>query len=541
MEAWRRYWFEFPVLRRRLALWRVLFFGLLAADFWLILLEHVPRFGAGGFNVSQLPFLDRWLPVPTPPVVGPLYLLGGFLSTAIALGVSPRRCLFLLAPVYAGVYFWSQSDSYQHHYLISLLLILLTFVPEAAWTSPAPGEPERVDSWAMRLVYVQIGIMYAWTAVTKHTGVWLDGTTLEQIVTCEPREHLRALAASTGMSLDATMAAAATAVMVGEYIAGVVYLARPLWVVGMVLIPMFHIGVEWLGLDIELFSYYMIGTNLILLMPERWLEALWRRAAAGLAPLTRALAPVTAPQAPQAMDAGPARAMVGGLAVLLLLAGLTTPYAGAPLAGVLLALSVVFVLRPWGGVSPRLRWHTVGMLLAGLALALTARFSETAYNYYRQWGGFLRRQGDEAGAMEMYVRANAAAGERPARHLQLAKLVARRQSPAEALVLVDEDIRRQTLRLDGAAAHPTDADTWFERGKTAKALADALAYAAELYPGLGRQAEVAEVRKRREAALDSAREAFRKNMELSPACGQGRMELSRLSGSRNASDAGGEQ
>lgn len=538
MAAWRRYWFEFPVLRRRLALWRVLFFGLLAADFWLILLEHVPRFGAGGFNVSQFPLLDPWLPVPTPAVVGPLYLLGGFLSTAIALGIAPRRCLFVLAPVYAGVYFWSQSDSYQHHYLISLLLILLTFVPAAAWSPPAPGEPERVDSWAMRLVYVQIGLMYAWTAVTKHTDVWLDGTTLEQILTCEPREHLRALSAATGMSLEATLAAASAAVMVGEYIAGVVYFARPLWIVGLGLIPLFHIGVEWLGLDIELFSYYMIGTNLILLMPERWLDGLWTRAAAALAPVARGLAPLTAPQA---MDAGPARAMIGGLAVLLLLAGLTTPYDGAPLAGVLLALAAFFVLRPWTGVEPRLRGHTIGLLLAGLALALTARFSETAYNYYRQWGGFLRRQGDDAGAMEMYTRANAAAGERPARHLQLAKLVARRQSPAEALLLVDEDIRRQTLRLEGAAATPTDADAWFERGKTAKALADALAYAAELYPGVGRQAEVAEARKRREDALVTAREAFRKNMELSPACGQGRMELSRLSGGRNASESGGEQ
>lgn len=537
MAAWRRYWFEFPVLRRRMVLWRVLFFGLLAADFWLILLEHVPRFGAGGFNVSQLPFLDRWLPVPTPPVVGPLYLLGGFLSTAIALGIAPRRCLWLLAPVYAGVYFWSQSDSYQHHYLISLLLILLTFVPEDAWTAPRPGEPERVESWAMRLVYVQIGLMYAWTGVTKHTDVWLDGTTLEQIVTCEPREHLRALSAATGVSLGSTMAAASLAVMVGEYIAGVVYFARPLWVVGMVLIPMFHVGVEWLGLDIELFSFYMIGTNLILLMPEPWLDGLWRRTASVLGPIGRLRAVLTTPHP---LPVGPGRAMVAALAVLLLLAGLTTPYAGAPLAGVLLALAAIFVLRPWGSLGSYLRWHTVGLLLAGLALALTARFSETAYNYYRQWGGFLRRQGDEAGAMEMYVRANAAAGQQPARHLQLARLVARREGPAEAILLVDEDIRRQTNRLEGTAADSTDADAWFARGRTAKALADALAFAAELYPGAGRQAEVAEVRKRREAALASAREAFRKNVELSPACGQGRMELSRLAGGRNASEPGGD-
>jgi hypothetical protein len=37
-----------------LALFRLLFFGVLAVDMWLQV-EHAPRYGAGDFNVSHLP------------------------------------------------------------------------------------------------------------------------------------------------------------------------------------------------------------------------------------------------------------------------------------------------------------------------------------------------------------------------------------------------------------------------------------------------------------------------------------------------------
>lgn len=534
--SWQRYWFEFSVLRRRMVLWRVVFFGLLAVDFWTILLEHAPRFGAGGFNVSQLPWLDRFLPLPTPEVVGPLYVVGGLLATCIALGIAPRRCLTLLAPVYAGVYFWSQSDSYQHHYLISLLLVLLTAVPEAAWTLPRPGEPTHVQSWAMRLVYVQIGLMYAWTAVTKHTPVWLDGTTLDQIVACEPREQLRAAATWTGGTLNQTMAWAATVVMIGEYIAGLVYLARPLWVVGLFLIPTFHLGVEWLRLDIELFSYYMVGTNVVLLMPERWLLRMTDAVARRSGPVVRAHAWSVKPRP---ISAGAARAQAGAVGALLFAVGATVPFEGATRAGVALAFAAMAILWPFGDPSPHLRRMAVGLLVGGAALWVTVHATDTAYTYYRQWGGFLRRQGDDAGAREMYEKANAAAGDAPARHLQLARLLARGGDAAGAAALVDEDIRRQQKALTGARAAPQSADEWLARGKTARALADALGYAAELGPKAGRAFDAAENRRQRDEAIRLAKEAFQKNVSLSPACGVGRTELARMTADRGG-DAGGE-
>ncbi|MCK6571378.1 HTTM domain-containing protein [Myxococcota bacterium] len=535
-DAWRRYWFGHEVLRTRLALWRLVFFGLLAVDFWFVLLPHAPRFGAADFNVSQVPFLDPYLPLPSPGIVGPLYLLGGLLALSVALGVRPRRCLALLAPIYVGVYAWSQSDSYQHHYLICLLLILALFVPAQAWTLPAPGEPPAIRSWALRLVYVQIGLMYAWTGVTKHTPVWLDGTTLDQIVTCEPREHLRWLSGVTGWSAEATLSAASVAVMVGEYLAGLIYLVRPLWVLGMGLIPLFHLGVEWLGLDIELFSYYMIGTNLILLAPDALIERTARLVARWLSPAVRwhrALVeqrPLA--EAPARLVAVVAAFSAGAIAF-------SVPYVGAGTAGALVGGATLFVLWP-GNAEARgaLRFRAMGVLVAALALGATAHGSGTAYTYYRQWAGFQRRQGDEAEAARLYALANQAAGDAPARHLTLARLEARRGGPAAAVALVEEDLRRQQAHLDSTLASPTTAEAWLARGKTARALADALGFAAELWPAVGRAAEVALLREHRAAALRLAREAFLENARLDPACGAGRMEAARLGGAAGAEGAG---
>src|SRR4051812_17444647 len=51
------FWFGFDVAWLKLLVFRVVFFGMLAIDA-LLQIRHAPRYGAGGFNVAQLPFLD---------------------------------------------------------------------------------------------------------------------------------------------------------------------------------------------------------------------------------------------------------------------------------------------------------------------------------------------------------------------------------------------------------------------------------------------------------------------------------------------------
>ena len=55
------FFYGFEVAWAKLALVRVLFFGLLALDA-LLQISHAPRYGAGGFNVAQLPGLDAIAP-----------------------------------------------------------------------------------------------------------------------------------------------------------------------------------------------------------------------------------------------------------------------------------------------------------------------------------------------------------------------------------------------------------------------------------------------------------------------------------------------
>ena len=147
------FFFGFVVPRAKLAFARFCFFGLLAADAFLQL-RHAPRYGAGGFNVSHLPFTDAG---PGRVAVGAAYLVLASLFGAIAIGVGSRVTVALAAAIYGWVYFGSQLDSYQHHYLMVLVLIVAVGVPwfRPRGTARASGA-EPVASWAVRLVLIQL-------------------------------------------------------------------------------------------------------------------------------------------------------------------------------------------------------------------------------------------------------------------------------------------------------------------------------------------------------------------------------------------------
>src|ERR1043165_7610449 len=65
------FWFGFEVTWAKLLLGRFIFFGLLAVDA-LLNFAHAPRYGAGDFNVAQLPLFDLLMPTRTSYAVGQL-------------------------------------------------------------------------------------------------------------------------------------------------------------------------------------------------------------------------------------------------------------------------------------------------------------------------------------------------------------------------------------------------------------------------------------------------------------------------------------
>ena len=123
---WDRYVFGDVAAVRPYLLLRCMLL-LLAFDCWIDLIPHAGRYGVGGFNVSHFAMLD-WLPTPTPGVYIGAMLLTGWL--ALVMAIRPVRLgLGLLFGFYT--YGWSMSmlDSYQHHYLVSLLLFSCIFFP----------------------------------------------------------------------------------------------------------------------------------------------------------------------------------------------------------------------------------------------------------------------------------------------------------------------------------------------------------------------------------------------------------------------------
>lgn len=148
MKAWNALWYG-PIAKVRPYLLLKGALLLLAFDCWIDLVPHGGRYGIGDFNVAHFAFLDALQPTPTPGLYVGMLLLTGLLAFAMVVGRPTRAGLGALFVLYT--YGWSMSmlDSYQHHYLLSLLLLSFVFLPTRTASEvfgellPAPsGEPK---------------------------------------------------------------------------------------------------------------------------------------------------------------------------------------------------------------------------------------------------------------------------------------------------------------------------------------------------------------------------------------------------------------
>ena len=241
-------------------MFRFAFFALLAVDAFLQL-AHAPRYGAGGFNVQHLPGAP--LPEPGRASITFAHAAMCLLFALVAQGILTRVTLPLVTLLYGWAYFSSQLDAFQHHYLVWLLLVVLCFVPHAPeprLPTAAPTTPRHMRSWAIRLVLVQVGIVYLWAAISKMTPLWLDGTAID--IQISDGAAVRGLTASLGFATVAKL------VLVAELVLAIAVWWRPAWPVALAAGIGLHAGVELIGLDIGLFSYLMFAVYL-LVIPDR--------------------------------------------------------------------------------------------------------------------------------------------------------------------------------------------------------------------------------------------------------------------------------
>ncbi len=441
------FWFGFAVPWAKLVCLRVVVFVLLAIDA-LMQIEHAPRYGAGGFNVAHLPLLDAVAPGRVLYSVSELLL--AYLFVFAACGVLVRFVVPIATGLYGWLYFSSHLDSYQHHYLVWLILVLACFVP---WQRPADATPHTpVRSWALRLVCIQLAILYFWAAVSKLNGAWLDGRTLSG----QMHGTVRSL-------IDATVGikgAAWLVVLTELVLAATVWIKRTWWLAAPLGIAL-HVGILATNLDIGLFAYLMLGLYLLIIPDRVWTWLADRRPL----PTLRGIAGVIA-----GWFSGGAGLLVWIVAagLGLLLAGVSRFDHGWPVGLALLgALAVVTaVLRNRTSIAALAVAH-----LLGLAMWTTIdRTTQTASDYFRLWGGSAKRLGDPKTSEYAYRRATEVAPREGNNHYQLAKLLLDRGADEEGIA---ELHRAQDLEPLRARAYLVEARWLAAHGRRDEAIAKA--------------------------------------------------------------------
>jgi hypothetical protein len=120
-----------------------LFLVLFAFDCWVDHASHAGRYGFGGFNVAHFGWLDALAPTPSPGIYVGTILLAGLVAFAMAMTRPSRVGLGIVFALYTYGWAMSMLDSYQHHYLLSLVLLAMTFFPRLVRDDVFPVASER--------------------------------------------------------------------------------------------------------------------------------------------------------------------------------------------------------------------------------------------------------------------------------------------------------------------------------------------------------------------------------------------------------------
>jgi hypothetical protein len=441
-----QFWFEFGFSAAKLATFRVVVFTLLAIDA-VLQISHAPRYGAGGFNVGHFSWLSKLTPARTAFNVVELVLAVIFAVAAV--GVATRILLPIATALYAWVYYSSQLDSYQHHYLVSLALVLMCFVD---WNNTRKLDRHQPrGGWPMRLLLMQLGIMYLWAAISKCDGAWLDGRTLNTQIHGSAKwmiEHIGGFKVASVLVMLAEFTLAAT-----------VWRRRSWWAalpIGLGL----HLGILWSGLEIGVFAWLMLAFYMLLL-PESLFSLGASAAKRTLAVVGKTTATFSA--AYWAMLVGGAGAAVAISALLRL------PLALPVVAGSSAAIALAIVLSTRSHSRTAIV-HIVATLYAALLLLVVDRTSSTGYDYYRFWAGSESRIGDVAVAKSLYAEVTQRFPDQENGYYQLAKLQIA-GGKADEIVQASSNLKRaQALEPKRARAFVMEAKLLQSQGKMTDAL-----------------------------------------------------------------------
>ncbi len=157
----------------------------------------------------------------------------------------------------------------------------------------------------------------------------------------------------------------------------------------------FHLGAEYLELQIGWFSYYMLIAACVFLLPTKAVAVVGRAVALPVHQLMKAL---TAEGRKNAIP------IAAGVAVLVGLAGYTVDMPGALPASIAVGVLLVVLVAVDRRTEP-LPW-IAGTALAALGMWAAFVGSDARFDYYRFVGGDHRRRGELEEALEAYIKAN---------------------------------------------------------------------------------------------------------------------------------------
>jgi hypothetical protein len=397
--------------------------GLLAFDAWLGMLEHAGRYGVGDFNVAHFAWIDALVPSVSPSLYAGLILLTGLLSLLMCLAGASRAGKALLALAYTSSWLISLHDSYQHHYLISWLLLWLVFVPDPGLDEATRRDSPLIRGIGMPMTALTCAIVYAFTGVAKSETEWRSGAVLKRLshskapgssdpgVLDPVRDALMALGfeQATAWQLIALSVIALQWVVTVGYVASVRRDESPsrlrsvlVWA-ALAASWSFHAFAE-LGemFEIGAFSYYMLYISFVLLAPAAWVSAV---AHAAGEPFLRL------PDVAQRLRLGkPAvvRAVLPPCVLALVISGLLIGLPGSTWGAV---VGGGFALA-WGGWALA-RAHldltlriAAASLFTALAMWASISLSTVRFDYYRRTAGELSRMGQTAEALANYRKAD---------------------------------------------------------------------------------------------------------------------------------------
>jgi hypothetical protein len=393
---------------------------LLGFDAWLLRIARGARYD-GDFNVAHFGWLDALAPSPSSGLYVGVQLLIGWLSFVLV-WVGPRPiALTVLAVLYTYGWAMSQLDSYQHHYLLSWLLVAFALQPrlqveELIGATDQPearqDQPRLVSDWAFVLTACTLAIVYGFAAISKTEHDWLEGRVLQRF--SGARHALQLLEPSfRWLNIDpkATGTVAAMGTVGVQAVIACGYLLAPwrdrsdsralrvVWGTAWFAATSFHLAAERLELRIGWFSWYMIVAAAVFFAPVGWLLHV-PRIAAILARRVRAYG---------LRIESRILALILSVALMTVLGaeGSNLDLPGAPAAALAAGLGVTLLTLL---AMARGRWEEsclwlVASISACLVMWASIAASSVRYDFYRYAGGDKRARGDVIGAIRAYEKA----------------------------------------------------------------------------------------------------------------------------------------